>query len=61
MENARMLDHRLRKIIREVSDSTGSEIRQDLVQELVQAVHQNQIKELQHLLYSLNRALKNIS
>lgn len=33
MENARALDERLRKIIREVGNRTGGEIKRDLLQE----------------------------
>ncbi|MBF7082198.1 hypothetical protein IT084_04310 [Desulfallas sp. Bu1-1] len=60
MENARALDDRLRKIIREVSDSTGQEIKRDLVQELARLVNENHTREIYDLLNSLNRALKKI-
>lgn len=60
MENARALDDRLRKIIREVSDSTGREIKRDLIQELARVVSENQAREIYDLLTTLNRALKKI-
>ncbi|WP_027366228.1 hypothetical protein [Desulfotruncus alcoholivorax] len=60
MENARALDDRLRKIIKEVSDSTGREMKQHLVEDLVQKVEQNNLNELKQFLMTLNRALKKI-
>jgi len=39
LENARLLDARLRKIIGEVSDRTGREIKGNLLQELEAAVN----------------------
>ena len=60
MENARALDDRLRKIIREVSDSTGREMKQHLVEDLVQKVEENSLNELKQFLMTLNRALKKI-
>ncbi|SFG78066.1 hypothetical protein SAMN05660649_02694 [Desulfotomaculum arcticum] len=60
MENARALDDRLRKIIREVSDSTGREMKQHLVENVVQKVEENNSNELKQFLMTLNRALKKI-
>lgn len=60
MQNARALDEKLRKIIREVSDSTGQEIKRDLLKELVAIVQENQAKDLKTFLESLNRALRKI-
>ena len=60
MENARALDDRLRKIIKEVSDSTGREMKQHLVEDLIQKVEENSFNELKQLLMTLNRALKRI-
>lgn len=60
MENARALDDRLRKIIREVSDSTGREMKQRLVEDVVQKVEENNSTELKQFLMTLNRALKKI-
>ena len=60
MENARALDDRLRKIIKEVSDSTGREMKQNLVEDLVQKVEENSLNEFKQFLMTLNRALKKI-
>jgi hypothetical protein len=60
MQNARALDERLRKIIREVSDSTGQEIKRDLIEELASVINENRTKELNSFLESFNRALKKI-
>ncbi len=60
MQNARALDERLRKIIREVSDSTGQEIKRDLIKELASVVNENQTKEIYSFLESFNRALKKL-
>lgn len=57
MQNARALDERLRKIIREVSDSTGQEIKRDLIIELVRALNDNHTKEIKFFLESFKRAL----
>jgi ribosomal protein S7 len=37
VENARLLDERLRKIISEVSSSTGKEIKKNLLKDLTEA------------------------
>lgn len=60
MQNARALDERLRKIIREVSDSTGQEIKRDLIDELAGVLNEHRAKEIYNFLESLNRALKKI-
>jgi len=60
MENARVLEDRLRKIIREVSDSTGQEIKRDLMDNFTQAVDQNNSRELLNFLVTLNKALQEI-
>ncbi|KAF1084472.1 hypothetical protein SPSYN_02250 [Sporotomaculum syntrophicum] len=60
MQNARALDERLRKIIREISDSTGQEIKRDLIKELASVLTENRTKELNSFLESFNRALKKI-
>lgn len=44
MENARILDQRLRKIISEVSGNTGSEIKKNLLEDLSECF-QTTIKE----------------
>jgi len=60
MQNARALDERLRKIIREVSDSTGQEIKRDLIAELASVVNESRAKDIYSFLESFNRALKKI-
>jgi hypothetical protein len=60
MQNARALDERLRKIIREVSDSTGQEIKRDLIAELANVINENRTKEIHNFLASFNQALKKI-
>jgi len=60
MENARALDDKLRRIIREVSNSTGTEIKRDLLQELASAIDAKQSRDIRKFLDSFNRALKKI-
>lgn len=60
MENARTLDEKLRRIIKEVSNSTGSEIKRDLLQELAAAMDARQSRDMRRFLESFNRALKNV-
>ncbi len=60
MENARALDDKLRRIIREVSNSTGTEIKRDLLQELATAIDAKQSRDMRKFLDSFNRALKKI-
>ena len=45
MDNARALDERLRRIIREISNSTGGEIKQNLVNEFTSNI-ESTIKQL---------------
>ncbi|WP_347488142.1 hypothetical protein [Desulfoscipio sp. XC116] len=60
MQNARTLDERLRKIIKEVSSNTGQEIKQDLIEELARVVNEYRTKEISGFLESFNRAIKKI-
>jgi len=60
MENARALDDKLRRIIKEVSNSTGTEIKRDLLQELASAIDAKQSRDMRRFLESFNRALKKI-
>jgi len=60
MENARALDEKLRRIIKEISDSTGSEIKRNLIHELAVVVDEKQSTELRRFLESFNKALKRI-
>lgn len=60
MENARALDEKLRRIIKEISDSTGSEIKRDLMRELANYLDANQNREMRRFLESFNQALKKI-
>lgn len=47
MENARLLDERLRKIIGEVSNHTGREIKKNLLQDVDAGVNKAVAKNLQ--------------
>lgn len=60
MENARALDEKLRRIIKEISDSTGSKIKRGLIHELAVVVDNKQSAELRRFLESFNKALKKI-
>ncbi|TYO94682.1 hypothetical protein [Desulfallas thermosapovorans] len=60
MQNARALDERLRKIIKEISDSTGQEIKRDLIEELARMVNEHRAREIYNFLETFNRALKKI-
>lgn len=60
MENARALDDRLKRIIKEVSDRTGSEIKRELLRELAVEVEAQQGRDLRRFLESFHRALKKI-
>ncbi|MFA7468810.1 MAG: hypothetical protein WCY82_11190 [Desulfotomaculaceae bacterium] len=60
MENARALDDKLRRIIREVSNSTGTEIKRDLLQELASAIDAKQSRDMRKFLDSFSRALKKV-
>lgn len=60
MQNARALDERLRKIIREVSGSTGREIKRDLTEELARVIYENRMQQTRDFLESFKQALKKI-
>ncbi|AGL02690.1 hypothetical protein [Desulfoscipio gibsoniae] len=60
MQNARALDERLRKIIKAISDSTGQEIKRDLIEDLACLINEQRTKEIHGLLQSFNRAIKRI-
>lgn len=60
MQNARALDERLRKIIREVSDSTGQEIKRNLIEELARVIYENRMQQTRDFLESFKQALKKI-
>lgn len=60
MENARLLEERLRKIIREVSTDTGAEIKRNLVTELQKEVGQIFQQEMVTVLKLIHRALNEI-
>lgn len=61
MENARELDEKLRRIIREISRDTGSEIKRDLMRELAAHLENSQNREMHRMLETFNRALKKIN
>ena len=58
MENARLIDEKLRKIIREVSAGTGTEMKRDLLaafeKEVSQAVRQEMVTMLKLIRHALN-------
>ncbi|HPU35161.1 MAG TPA: hypothetical protein PL078_02735 [Bacillota bacterium] len=64
MDNARLLDERLRRIIREISGRTGGEIRKDLLQDFGEhvrfALEEHTRRETSRLLLNLKRAIDNI-
>lgn len=60
MQNARTLDERLRKIIKEVSSNTGQEIKRDLIEELTRVVNEYRTKEISSFLESFKQAIKKI-
>ncbi|MCL2336665.1 MAG: hypothetical protein FWC60_04505 [Firmicutes bacterium] len=60
MENARALDERLKKIITAVSNSTGAEIKRELIPELTAAFGEQQNRNIHSFLESFNQALKKI-
>lgn len=61
MENARQLDERLRRIIREVSAHTGGEIKIHMVEEFTRSVDmitaQNSRRQAAYLMSALKRSL----
>ncbi|SHJ34102.1 hypothetical protein [Desulfofundulus thermosubterraneus] len=64
MENARILEERLKRIIREVSNQTGNEIKQnllsDLEKEVATIVRQNSHQEITRFLTLLKGAIHQI-
>jgi len=63
MDSARLLDERLRRIIREISGRTGGEIRKDLLQDFgehVFALEEHTQREASRLLLNLKRAIDKI-
>ncbi|RKO67638.1 hypothetical protein [Desulfofundulus salinus] len=64
MENARVLEERLKRIIREVSNHTGNEIKQDLLvdleKEVTAIVRQNSQQEVTRFLTLLKGAIHQI-
>ncbi|SHF38481.1 hypothetical protein SAMN02745218_02114 [Desulfofundulus australicus DSM 11792] len=64
MENARILEERLKRIIREISSQTGNEIRQNLLQELEKEVtdiiHRHSEEEVNRFLNLLKKAINQI-
>ncbi len=61
MENARLLDERLRRIIREISSRTGGELKVQIVEEFTRAVdritEQNQRRQTVRMMAILKRSL----
>ncbi len=64
MDSARLLDERLRRIIREISGRTGGEIRKDLLQDFGEhvrfALEEHTQREASRLLLNLKRAIDKI-
>ncbi|AEG14105.1 hypothetical protein Desku_0483 [Desulfofundulus kuznetsovii DSM 6115] len=64
MENARILEERLKRIIREVSNQIGNEIKQDLLvdleKEVTAIVRQNSQQEVTRFLTLLKGAIHQI-
>ncbi|MBE3588127.1 MAG: hypothetical protein IMW93_06160 [Thermoanaerobacteraceae bacterium] len=64
MENARLLEERLKRIIREISADTGREIKKDLLgqleQEVKSIIHQHSRQELNRFLNLVKRAADQI-
>lgn len=60
MENARLLEERLKKIIREVSADTGAEIKRNLISELEKGMGEIVQQEMVGILKLIRRALKEI-
>ncbi|MFZ5652638.1 MAG: hypothetical protein ACOY4I_17530 [Bacillota bacterium] len=58
MENARVLDERLRRIIREVSARTGGEIKLQLVEEFTRSVDRISVQNSHRQAISLMSMLK---
>ncbi|MCF8011194.1 MAG: hypothetical protein K9L17_09805 [Clostridiales bacterium] len=64
MENARALDERLRRIIKEISSSTGSEIKKDLFSELTSSMEKTYKEQAeiqaQNTLRTLRQVIKKV-
>jgi len=62
LENARVLDERLRKIVKEISGRTGNEIKHDLLGEVEAAFHtameKYSRKEITRLMVLLKKAVE---
>ncbi|MDD3652909.1 MAG: hypothetical protein PHO01_01805 [Desulfotomaculaceae bacterium] len=59
MENARLLDERLRKIIGEISSYTGREIKKNLLQDVNEGVHKAVKNNLQNETIRILALIKN--
>ncbi|KJS14492.1 MAG: hypothetical protein VR69_17330 [Peptococcaceae bacterium BRH_c4b] len=61
MENARMLDERLRKIIREIGSRTGEEVKSlvvdDIIREVEAVIARNNERQLIRLLTMMKKSL----
>lgn len=64
MENARLLEERLKNIIREISGQTGEEIKRhllaDLEREVAQLLKENSRQELARLLHLVKGAVEQL-
>ncbi len=60
MENARLVEEKLKRIIREVSAGTGTEMKRDLVAELEKGIGQIVQQEMVTMLKLIRRALNEI-
>ena len=64
MENARQLDERLKRIIREVSFRTGGEIKMQMVEEFTRSVDhisdQNSRRQAAYILSMLKKSLDDL-
>ncbi len=64
MENARLLDERLKKIIREISSKTGEEVKsvviEDIIREVETVTARNNERQLIKLLLMLKKAMDEI-
>ena len=64
MDNARILDERLKKIVRDISEKTGDNIKLDLVQELEDRfstiIVEHSEKKLNDLLLSFKKILDDL-
>lgn len=64
MENARLLDERLRRIIREISEKTGGEIKKNLIVEIKDCfstvIEEHHRKEVTDFLKLIKTAVDNM-